>query len=69
MREDGLITGTIHAERNMNDLDDNDKRGGHEWITFQESPNSPVYVVDVAQEYIGTKQDADNWNYRLSGQS
>ena len=58
MEQDGLISGTIHVERNR------EPRGGHEWATFQEDSDNSVYVIDAAMKYVGKKEEAPEWDYR-----
>ena len=57
LQEDGFLEGEIHVERNQ------DEKHGHEWATFSEYGSDDVYVIDVAQHYVGKKENSPDWNY------
>jgi len=61
--ENGLITGQVGVERNH----DVDAHGAHAWAVFK-TPDGQTIVIDPAQEFVGTKQQARKerrWKYEL----
>ena len=59
----GVLVGRSGVERNH----DIDAHGAHAWAIF-EQPNGTVYVVDPAQGFVGTKEQARAkglWKYDL----
>lgn len=66
-KDEGYIRGDISVDRNINWDPSADKRepGGHAWVRYTNS-NGKIFIIDVAQNYIGTLEDSvskANWNY------
>ncbi|MDD4877708.1 MAG: hypothetical protein PHO02_01575 [Candidatus Nanoarchaeia archaeon] len=55
-RKDGYIRGKASIDRNT-------INGGHAWCRYTNS-GGEVFILDVAQDYIGRLEKAENWNYR-----
>lgn len=71
MVQDGLLGGIMTAEVNQ-EVSTND---AHEWARYT-APDGEVYILDAAQEYIGTLRDIinedrlgeDRWDYFRTGE-
>ncbi|MBU2638844.1 MAG: hypothetical protein KJ955_07765 [Nanoarchaeota archaeon] len=55
-RKDGFVSGNISIDRNTD-------KGGHAWCRYTNS-GGEVYILDVAQNYVGRMEKAVNWDYR-----
>jgi len=55
--KDGITRGKASVDRNSTNL------GGHAWCRYKNSGNE-IYILDVAQDYIGKLEDASNWEYQ-----
>ncbi len=55
-KKDGYIRGNASIDRNTG-------KGGHAWCRYTNS-GGEVYILDVAQGYIGRIEKAKNWDYR-----
>lgn len=55
-RKAGYIKGKISIDRNT-------AKTGHAWCRYTNS-GGEVYILDVAQDYIGRLEKAKNWDYR-----
>lgn len=55
-RKEGYINGNVSIDRNTD-------KGGHAWCRYTNS-GGEVYILDVAQKYIGRMDKATNWDYR-----
>lgn len=62
--EDGTLKGRVRIERNTIP----EYGGTHAWASFI-SPDGNEYVIDAAQDYVGTKKEAQtrnkSWDYYL----
>jgi hypothetical protein len=56
-RKDGYIRGNASIDRNT------DVPGGHAWCRYT-NLGGEVFILDVAQKYIGRMDKAKNWDYR-----
>jgi len=59
LKNDGLIRGTASIDRNFVPGE-----GGHAWVRYVNSA-SQIFIIDPAQDYIGSIEDAgiDRWQY------
>jgi hypothetical protein len=61
--DDKILIGRTGVEHNY----DTDVRGAHAWAVF-ETPGGKIYVIDPAQNFVGTKDKAraeGHWKYDL----
>jgi len=59
-KKDGILRGRVSMDRNQMDA------GGHGWARYVNS-GGQVYILDVAQDFIGTVEDSvgkASWDYR-----
>lgn len=64
-RREGLLKGKISLDRNTME------EGGHAWCRYTD-PKGEVYILDLAQGFLGTLEDSDGkakWSYRRPGES
>lgn len=59
--KEGYLRGKVSIDRNK-------IRGGHVWCRYTNSGGT-VYILDVAQGYIGKIENAKNWDYRRPDES
>ncbi|MFH1065535.1 MAG: hypothetical protein V1734_03455 [Nanoarchaeota archaeon] len=55
-KKDGFVSGNVSIDRNTDG-------SGHAWCRYTNS-GGEVYILDVAQSYIGRMEKAENWDYR-----
>lgn len=61
-QNEGLISGKISVDRNAT------QKGGHAWCRYTNS-GGEVYILDVANRYIGLLKEATKWPYERPGES
>lgn len=60
-KRDGFVSGNVNIDRNTD-------KGGHAWCRYTNS-GGEVYILDVAQDYVGRLEKATNWDYRRPDES